>query len=186
MGLFMDMDNKENKDVKIAFDYYRFFGKTIPGRDMVERWMAYNMVAIEELQYKDMVYLPSFRIEVKLLFQHELEKNKPQKCREKMVTIDWSSNESFIASMRKCIKILAVKKDEYLKNRAIRGGDDDEDELPIDQDVDEAKGNMNDEELQHKNMNDSQIKYRYWESRSNDEDDTDNETENEDDDVNDN
>ena len=149
--------------------------------------MAYNMKAFNELQYKDQIYLPSLRIEARLSFQHENEKNRPQKCRKEMVIMDWSSNESFVTSMKRCIKLLAAKKEEYLKNRSIGGNDEDEDEdedeSSMDEDVDEAKGNKNDYELKHENEIDPQRIYRYWESRSSNEDDAEDGTVNEDDDV---
>ena len=37
MGIFMDLSNDEIKEVRIAFNFYRFFGKIIPSSDMVER-----------------------------------------------------------------------------------------------------------------------------------------------------
>ena len=145
----MDLDNEENKDVRIAFNFYRFFGATIPSADMVERWMSSNEEAIEDLQYKDKICLPSLRIESKLLFQHGKEKSKPQKCREGYVTMDWTSNETFVASMKQCIKLLATKKEEYQRNK--QGGRNDEDEFTEDEDEltedeEEAKEQRNDDE----------------------------------------
>ena len=69
--MFMDLDNAENKDVRISFNLYRFFGDRMPSTDMVERLMTCNTEIIDDLQRKDEIYLPALRIEGKLLFQHE-------------------------------------------------------------------------------------------------------------------
>ena len=118
---------------------------------MVERWMAFNKVDIPDLQYKDRVYLPVVRFESKLLFQHFKNKTKPQQCRAGLVTMDWSSNETFIDSMKLAISYLAAQKDEYeVRRRGRRGRErmDEEftdDEVATAEDEDEDTDDIDDD-----------------------------------------
>ena len=141
MDAFMDLDNKENKNIRTTFNYYRFFGKTMPTQDKIERWMAFNKEPIEDLQYKDRIYLPVLRTETKLLFQYETQGNKPQKFREGFVTMDWTSNKTFISTMKKGIEFLTAKRNEYEQNRK------DKERQRIDEDfTDDEQDEMNEEE----------------------------------------
>ena len=134
LDAWMDLENPENKDVKIAFNGYRFFGASIPVADMVERWMEFNKESIPDLVYKDRVYLPVIRLESKLLFQHFKNKNQPHRCRGGLVTMDWSSNESFIESMKAAVMYLAAQKEQYeAKRRGRRGRQRMDDELTDDE-----------------------------------------------------
>ena len=110
--LWMDFEAVENNSARVAFNY-RFFGETLPPTEIMDRWRAYNVTPITELQCKECVYLPALRIESRLIFQHETQKDKPQKCRSGMVVINWETNETFIESMRECISLLDAKKVEY-------------------------------------------------------------------------
>ena len=101
LDAFIDLDEEQNKDVSIAFDFYLFFCQTLSSTDMVERWMACILAAMDNLQYKDEVHLARLQLEEKLLIQHFKEENRPQKCREETVKMNWSSNESFVASVKK-------------------------------------------------------------------------------------
>ena len=141
----MDLDNEENKNVKTTFNYYRFFGETLPASDKIDRWMAFNKEPIEDLQYKDRIYLPVLRIETKLLFQYSTQGKKAQKFRERLVKIDWTSNKTFISSMKEGIGFLAAKRNEYEQNRKGKGRQRVDEDL-TDDEQDEMKEEEEDEE----------------------------------------
>ena len=134
MDAWMDLENPANKDVKTAFYMYRFFGASVPAAEMVERWLAFGKENIQELQYKDRVSLPVLRLESKLLFQHFTNKTKPQRCRSGVVTMDWTSNEAFIGTMKQAVGYLAAQKDRYeAKRRGRRGRQRIDEELSDDE-----------------------------------------------------
>ena len=108
---FMDLDN--HPGIKNTFTSYRFFGKTLPGKKYLRRWIKYNKTAIPQLQCKHTVYLPSLRIETKLLFQFKTQKDKKQKCRKEHVSIKWDTTEHFIESMKECIEVFNERKSVY-------------------------------------------------------------------------
>ena len=122
MDKFMDLDKKVNRDVRITFANYRFFGEKLPSQPILNLWLAYGFESIPDLQYKDLVYLPTLRIETRILFQYKYEKNRPQRCRTGAVMINWESDTTFIASMKECVDKLAERKKEYIERKRKKYG----------------------------------------------------------------